>query len=504
MQSSIDPHHGTLRSVRFWLAPFAVVAAVMSALAYFYLGALLDPSENLRQFPMAIVNQDVGDVLPGSDERRNFGDQITEGILDGIDREKIDLQPMGISAANQGLDNGSLYGAVVIPSDFTKRLSILAQASVVPGDIEKPIITLYTNPRTGALATGIVTTIGDRALTQVNATVGEELTDTVTTTLAETAPDLKLSGAGGLTLAQPIDALTVEYKPLPGGTGAGLSAFFYTLLLILAGFTGATIINSLVDSNLGFVPTEYGPLYIARETTRMSRLQVLTLKWGITVVMSMIVSALYLWIATGLGMPAPRALLLWEYGALAISAVGITSLAVMSIFGAAGLLVNLIVFIVLGLPSSGGTIPIEATPKLFEWLSTFEPMHQIYLAVRAIVYFDGRAGAGLAHGVTMTLVGLAFGLIVGAAVTWTYDRVGFHRAADAPVRLPWRPFRHDHPSVSGDTVGAASEGTAGAASEGTAGAASEDTAGADDRIVDDSAETDEPPKEMGDPAARRG
>ncbi|MBS9374954.1 YhgE/Pip domain-containing protein [Rhodococcus sp. B50] len=497
-QSSIDPHHSTLRSPRFWLAPFAVVAAVMSALAYFYLGALLDPSENLRQFPMAIVNQDVGDVLPGSDERQNFGDQITEGILDGIDPEEIDLQRMGISAANRGLDDGSLYGAIVIPSDFTKRISILAQASVVPGDIEKPIITLYTNPRTGAFATGIVTTIGDRALTQVNDSVGEQLTETVTATLADTAPDLQLSGAGSLTLAQPIDALTVEHKPLPGGTGAGLSAFFYTLLLILAGFTGATIINAVVDTKLGFVPTEYGPLYIARETTRMSRLQVLALKWGITVVMSLIVSALYVWIATGLGMPAPRALLLWEYGALAISAVGITSLAVMSIFGAAGLLVNLIVFIVLGLPSSGGTIPIEATPRLFEWLSTFEPMHQIYLAVRAILYFDGRADAGLGHGVTMTIVGLVFGLVVGAVVTWIYDRIGFHRAPDAPVRLPWRPSRqHDQDSVLvGDTVH------------------SDHTV--DDREDDDrddpgessggerSSDNNGPANEMGDPAARRG
>ena len=450
----------------------------MSALAYFYLGALLDPSENLRQFPMAIVNQDVGDVLPGSDERSNFGDRITEGILDGVDPEQIDLRPMGIAAAQNGLDDGSLYGAIVIPSDFTKRISILAQASVVPGDIEKPIITLYTNPRTGAFATGIVTTIGDRALGTVNTSVGEELIGRVDATLAETAPDLQLSGASGLALSQPIDALTVEHKPLPDGTGAGLSAFFYTLLLILAGFTGATIINAVVDSNLGFVPAEYGPLYIARETTRMSRVQVLMLKWGITIIMSMIVSALYLWIATALGMPAPRALLLWEYGALAIAAVGITSLAVMSIFGAAGLLVNLVVFIVLGLPSSGGTIPIEATPILFERLSTFEPMHQIYLAVRAILYFDGRLDAGLAHGAAMTLAGLAFGLVAGAAVTWIYDRTGFHRSPDASVRtvgmLPRR-----RPSIPADSTGG--------------------TPREDDHIL-----TGESSEETGDPAARRG
>ena len=427
-----------MRTLRLWLAPFLVVVAVMGTLAYFYLGAMLDPNGNLREFPMAIVNQDTGDVMPGSDEPKNLGAQITQGILDGIDPERIDMQPMGIAAANGGLDNGTLYGAIVIPSDFTKRVSILAQASVIPGDIEKPIITLYTNPRLGAYAKGIVTTIGDQALGTVNRSVGEELTRTVTETLAETAPDLQLSGASSLTLEQPINVLTVEHRPLPDVTGSGLAAFFYTLLLILAGFTGSTIINALVDSRLGFVPTEYGPFFITQKTTRMSRLQVLVIKWGITVIMSLAVSGLYLWVATALGMPAPRALLLWEYGALAIAAVGISSLSVMSIFGTAGLLVNLLVFIVLGLPSSGGTIPIEASPGLFEWLAGFEPMHQIYLAVRAILYFDGRPDAGLTHGVAMTLAGLLLGLLAGVIVTWIYDRVGFHRTPDAPVRLKWR------------------------------------------------------------------
>ncbi|MBM7459128.1 YhgE/Pip domain-containing protein [Rhodococcus coprophilus] len=430
--TSVDPHRHTLRGPRFWLAPLVVVTAVMAALGYFYLGSMLEPSANLREFPMAIVNQDVGDVMPGSDAHRNLGTEITGAVLDGIDSERIDLQEMGIAAAHQGLDSGDLYGAIVIPSDFTKRTSILAQASVVPGDIEKPVITVYSNPRTGTFASAIVGIIGDEAMTTVNTSVGAELTKTVTATLAETAPDLQLSGGSKLTLAEPINVLSVEHKPLPAHTGSGLSAFYYTLLLILAGFTGATIVSSIVDSALGFVPTEYGPLYITKETTKMSRLRVLFLKWAIMVVLALVVSALYLWIGTALGMPVARPLLLWEYGALAITAVGVTSLAVMSVFGPAGLLVNLMLFVVLGLPSSGGTIPIEASPPLFEWLATFEPMHQIYLAVRAILYFDGNLSAGLAEGTKMTLVGLGVGLLLGIVVTWIYDRRGFHRIPDAP------------------------------------------------------------------------
>ncbi len=115
-ENVIDPHHGTLRSPRFWLGPILVVTALMAALSYLYLGSMISPADNLRKFPMAIVNQDVGgDVMPGSDVRRNLGDEITAGILDGIDPERIDLQPMGISAMNSGLDSAALYGAIVIP-----------------------------------------------------------------------------------------------------------------------------------------------------------------------------------------------------------------------------------------------------------------------------------------------------------------------------------------------------------------------------------------------------
>ncbi|EUA91800.1 conserved transmembrane domain protein [Mycobacterium ulcerans str. Harvey] len=49
------------------------------------------------------------------------------------------------------------------------------------------------------------------------------------------------------------------YNPLPNGTGNGLSAFYYALLLLLAGFTGSIVVSTLVDSLLGYVPAEFGP-----------------------------------------------------------------------------------------------------------------------------------------------------------------------------------------------------------------------------------------------------
>ena len=67
-----------------------------------------------------------------------------------------------------------------------------------------------------------------------------------------------------------------------------------------------------------------------------------------------------------------------------------------------GLIVNLFIFVMLGLPSNGATIPLEAAPKVFGWLATFEPMHQVFLGARALLYLDGRADAGLTHALVMT------------------------------------------------------------------------------------------------------
>jgi uncharacterized phage infection (PIP) family protein YhgE len=89
----------------------------------------------------------------------------------------------------------------------------------------------------------------------------------------------------------------------------------------------------------------------------------------------------------------------------------------------------MVVFVVLGLPSSGGTVPLEATPTVFQWLAWFEPMHQVYLGARSILYFDVNFSAGLDKGLIMTGAGLLIGLVLGVVVTQLYDRKGWTRSA---------------------------------------------------------------------------
>ncbi|MEV0763895.1 ABC transporter permease [Nocardia sp. NPDC050435] len=420
-----------------WIAPIAVLTLFMALLGTMYLAYVVDPEKNLHDFPIALVNQDEGDVTgpPDAQQRVNFGDQIAAAMKQGIPADKVDLRELGINEAELQMQNGKVYGAIIIPSDFSKRLGILGVGSVIPGDIEKPVITLQTNPRTGAFVTNIVQQVGERALTQVDKQVGEQLTQQVKIQL--TPPDggqaPELSGATRLALADPIDVVVEPFRQLPSGTGQGLTAFFYALLLLLAGLVGSMTIHTMIDAALGVVPTEYGPWFVHYPRTHLSRFKTLLLKWGVMVITSITVSTVFVLVAKALGMPMSNTFGLFLYGVLAITAVGVTGLAILAAIGSAGLLVNLILFIILGLPSSGGTVPIEATPHYFAWLAAFEPMHQVFLGVRAILYFDGSFEAGLARGVWMAVLGLAVGVVLGVLITRFYDRKGLHRGSSIVV-----------------------------------------------------------------------
>ncbi|RJO78876.1 DUF3533 domain-containing protein [Nocardia panacis] len=414
-------------------APVLVLVVLTSLLGVMYLDYVIDPEKNLHDFPIALVNQDVGDVLGTPDHRQevDFGNQIAEGLRAGIPAEKVDLRMLGPNEATQQMQSGKLYGAIVIPSDFSKRLGILGVGSVVPGDIQRPILTVQTNPRMGAFGTQIVLRVANQALTQVNTRVGGQLTDQVREQLAPAPggpPAPELSGAARVALGDPVKIVVQQFHPLPDGTGQGLSAFFYALLLLLAAMVGAMVIHTMIDGQLGFIPTEYGPWYVHYPAAAISRFHTLLIKWGVMVVTAGIVSGIFMLVAYLLDMPIDQPLALYLYSGLAMIAVGITCLSTLAAIGSAGLLVNLIIFIILGLPSSGGTVPIEATPSYFGWLANFEPMHQVFLGVRSILYFDADFSAGLQRGVWMAVLGLVIGLVLGFVITKYYDHKGLERA----------------------------------------------------------------------------
>lgn len=414
-----------------WLLPVVAVTAVSTALAAAYLGGSLNASDNIKDFPIAIVNEDTGATLPNG-QPLTIGDQIETGLTESIDADQFDIHQLTLADAETQLRDGTLYGALVLPETLSTDVLSFAQGALAPGEGTAPSVEVLTNPRMGLSATNIVTTLGDTAFTTANADLGNQvltLTEQMATALGVTTP---LPGTTAQALADPLNIQVTAFNPLPDGTGGGLSAFYYALILILAGFSGSIIANAFIDSRLGFLPLEIGPRYHMAPASGYSRRRTLIAKWAVMAAIAVLVSAAYIAISSALGMPIDHPGQLFLFGALAITGIAIVAQTINALLGNLGLMVNLFIMIILAIPSSGGTVPIEATPGFFRWLATFEPMHQIYAGTRSILYLDATWHTGLGQGIIASTIAIVAGLVIGLIGTSIYDSRKLTRSTTTP------------------------------------------------------------------------
>ncbi|MFJ4005924.1 YhgE/Pip domain-containing protein [Streptomyces sp. NPDC090023] len=406
---------------KLWLMPAVLSSLVALVLSLLYMGGILTPEGSLHRMPVALVNQDEGKPLPG--RQANVGTQAARSILSsGTSDGRVRWRPMSRAQAQDQLASGKVYGALVIPADFTATVGALATADAK----SRPALTALTNPGVGSLASSLAGRITQTAAHRVSVSVGEQLS---------ASPQVKQANATTrVLLADPVDVRSEVGHPIGAHSGLGLSAFYYALLLVLAGFIGGNIIHNGVDSGLGYADTEIGPWHSRRPTVDISRTQTLVLKMVMTAGLALLTTSLIM-LATIvlLGMDAPHPGLLWVFSYCAVLTVGLGVQAINAAFGSLGQLVSMFVFIAFALPSSGATVPLEAVPGFYRFLGAFEPMRQLAAGVRAILYFDARADAGLGRGWVMIAIGFVVALAFGFAATRYYDRRGLHRMVPQPA-----------------------------------------------------------------------
>lgn len=406
-----------LRRPKLWLMPTVLSGLLALLLSLLYMGGIISPQSDLHDLPIALVNSDQGKPLPGQTE--NLGTQTSRALLSDDAATKARWRTLTPQQTRDELKSGKIYGALVIPADFTDSVAALTTTNATA----RPKMTVLTNPGTGSLGSSLASQIATTAARQASLAIGRQLT-------------VAASGADStqkLLLTDPVSVTTMPGHPLGSHSGLGLSAFYYTLLLVLAGFMGGNVTNNGVDVGLGYADNEIGPWHTRRPTVPINRSQTLLLKMAMTAGITLVsVSLVMLACITILGMDATHIPLLWIYSYCAALAVGLGVQALNAAFGGIGQLVSMFVFIVLGVPSSGATVPLQAVPGFYRFLSQFEPMRQLSDGARAILYFDARGDAGLTRAWTMIAIGTLLALIFGFAMTSYYDRKGHRRLTPQP------------------------------------------------------------------------
>ncbi|MBS7548947.1 DUF3533 domain-containing protein [Dietzia sp. Marseille-Q0999] len=441
MDMSDSGHTGGIREfVSHSAGAVAVVCGLFFLLAFMYIGGTADPQAHARHIPVAVVNSDEAATLetPIGPRRIDVGTRITAGLIQNNDWGTVRLHMVDPATAEAGLRDGTYFGALRIPADLSEGVVGLVEAAATEAGRSGPVpdrarVELQYSPRISIVSGQVMNTMADRMRESFREGVGPGLLEDAEL-LAE-AEGGSVGAAAALAVQDPIRVDVTAWNPLPEGVSNASLPMFYALVVILAGFTGAMIISALLDARLGFIPLEIGPFAHHVHVAPFGRVQTLVRKWAVTLVTAPLVSVLCLWVADILGISGYDPWHMFWFSNLVIVAVGVSAHTIIAAIGNAGLLVNLVLFVVLGIPTSGGATPTQMLPPVFVTIGDLQPMHQAYLGLRSIMFFDSGWEAGLGHAVWLLGAWTVGGLVVGIAVTLVYERMGMRRQAVAD-RVP--------------------------------------------------------------------
>ncbi|WP_196248769.1 YhgE/Pip domain-containing protein [Rhodococcoides fascians] len=401
-----------LRHPKGWIIPSIVLSIAILAISIVFTGSAANPAADLRDAPIGLVNLDQGATL--GEQQMNLGDQVLDGIqqqpTDAVSWQLFDSE----DEMRAAFADNALYASIVLPTDFTVKLS-----SLTGNTPARPDVQVLGNDGAGSVAASIGETIAESAVKAASSYAAG--------VVASYSP-AAIPAANALLVSDPVTISLGDGVDMGARTGNGMTAFFYALLLMMVGFLGANLINGMVDSELGFNPSEIGPRRRVMRPSPISRTQTYLAKAAILAIASLPTSAVILFVgAVVMKLDLPNPFLMWLFGIASIIAIGLGTLTVVTILGSLGIVIGMIFFIGWSIPVSGGAIPLHAMPAFWRFLATFEPMRAVVDGVRAIMYFGASGAAGLERGWILLAIGAALAIAAGIGLNHLYDRRGMHR-----------------------------------------------------------------------------
>lgn len=161
-----DLKHITMNPVAVLITLGLII--IPSLYAWFNIAASWDPYSNTKGLKVAVVNEDKGASIDSifdsdiDDSSINIGEMVTDELRKN---DKIGWQFVENSEAMDGVQSGKYYAAVIIPEDFSQKIS-----SVLTTNIERPVLQYYVNEKKNAIGTKITDKGAEAVQHQINET----------------------------------------------------------------------------------------------------------------------------------------------------------------------------------------------------------------------------------------------------------------------------------------------------------------------------------------------
>lgn len=148
------------------LTAIALIPTIYTTL---FLGSMWDPYGNVDDLPVAVVNQDIPVEYSGS--TLEVGKELTERLNEN---KQLDFHFVNAEQASEGLNDGTYYMTITIPSDFSENASTLLD------DNPKKMKLMYsTNPGVNYIASKMSESALTKIEKEISASVTKEYTETI-------------------------------------------------------------------------------------------------------------------------------------------------------------------------------------------------------------------------------------------------------------------------------------------------------------------------------------
>ena len=175
-----------------WAAVIGI-PIIVGVFALLYVNTFIDPFERMKSVPVAVINEDAGATVDG--EYKNFGDELVDSICDN-DSAKWTVEDS--SLIDDGLENSDYMIAIIIPSDFSEKVS--AGETKEP---EQANITFYKNVRKNYMFSTLSSRIESTLKETINNKISEQYISAYVEGLISAGDGMQTAadGAGELALS---------------------------------------------------------------------------------------------------------------------------------------------------------------------------------------------------------------------------------------------------------------------------------------------------------------
>jgi len=374
--------------------PIWLISLLMLVMVCVYLPIFKGAKQNMSDVPLIIVNEDKGKV----------GDAILLNLIEKQNGNSFKwVVDKSRNQALTDLKNNKAYGALVIPSNYSKGL-VNVHDTLITGTIKgKPAkLEILLNEGIGQTASMIASNTLQTVAISASKGISSKLKNELSQKGMSIAPE------NASLLDNPVLVISKNVLGLPVNLNKGMTPFVMALISSITGMLGANMIH-------GYLLRGNGTL--KKRGSALSEAEVLRSEIMYGVILTLCVSIVIQLGVFGLfgSAHASSIWMIFLFTFFSITTMFLLFKTIAVFLGGWGMLV-MFPLNFMGIFSSGGAFPLSTLPIVHRLFSFILPTRYIVDGIRALLYYDGRLQAGLGN----ALYALSIYFILTLAILITF------------------------------------------------------------------------------------